>query len=125
MGRILLVEPDHIVAKTYRKALERAGHIVNWQRTAQGGIHTLDAEPADLVILELAISGHNGVEFLYELRSYSEWQNLPVMLLTSVEPTIMQNEVLTKNIKISHYLHKPTTRLSELVEVVNRTVQVA
>lgn len=125
MGRILLLEPDHLLAKAYRKALERSGHDVDWQRTAQGGIHALDTNPRDLVILELEMAGHNGVEFLYELRSYAEWQQLPVVLLTQVGPHIMDNPVLTKNIKIAHYLHKPGTKLSELLAVVNRMVQVA
>ena len=123
MARILLLEPDRQLAKTYRQTLEPAGYEVDWQQTAQNAIHALDDHPASLVILELQLAKHNGIEFMYELRSYTDWLELPIIILSWVGPSIMANHVLRQQIGIARYLHKPTTKLTDLLTTVNRVLR--
>src|ERR1043165_5985871 len=84
MSRILLLEPDQVLGKIYRQALDRAGHQVVWCRAAQSAIHQLDKQPVEMIICELQLAGHNGVEFLYEIRSYGDWQKIPVVIISQV-----------------------------------------
>lgn len=125
MKRILLVEPDRLLAKTYQQTLQRAGYEVFWETTAQAGIHTLDTRAIDLVILELQIARHNGVEFLYELRSYTDWLDIPVIIQSHVNPTIMDNQVLRERLGVRYYLHKPKAKLADLLMAVNQVMQPA
>src|ERR1700741_3726207 len=92
---VLLIEPDKKLGGVYKAALEQAGHAVEMVAHAQDAVHTADEQKPDVVVLELQLAKHNGIEFLYEFRSYSEWQNIPVVLLTMVPPASLQ---ITKEI---------------------------
>jgi DNA-binding response OmpR family regulator len=120
MGRILLLEPDAILGRSYVRALEKAGHEVNWCQTAQTAIHTADQTALDLIILELQLAAHSGVEFLYELRSYPEWGSLPIIINSHVPPNNvgLDQQQLT-NLGIVAYLYKPQTNLRNLQLMVN------
>lgn len=122
--KILLIEPDKMLADNYSYVLERAGHAVSWQPTAQSAIHHTDQDKPDLIILELQLPSHNGIEFLYELRSYPEWQNIPAIILSLVpqESAIGEARIL-KQLGVRHFLYKPQTKLQQLVRVVNRTLE--
>lgn len=124
--RILIVEPDRILAQNYRLALESAGHEVEWRSDGQSAVHCLDEERPDLVVLELQMPVHNGLEFLYELRSYPEWQDIPVIVASVVpEKDVDGGGGQLKLLGVSQYLHKPTTKLSHLVAAVNRLLHAA
>lgn len=110
MAKILLIEPDQNMSQVYTSALKRAGHVITTAKSAQAAIRALDeAGMVDAIILEPQLVGHNGIEFLYELRSYVEWQGIPVILLTNLNALIMQNTILTEKIGIAAYLYKPVT----------------
>lgn len=122
MSSILLVEPDQTLASIYKKALEGLGHSVVCRRTAESAVMALDATPTDLVILELNMALHNGIEFLYEMRSYPEWQSIQVILHTNVRKTQLNSPVLDR-LDVSDYLYKPTTKLTQLQESVEAVLQ--
>jgi two-component system phosphate regulon response regulator PhoB len=73
MANILLIEPDRLLAEIYQRALSSEGHNVVVCAGAQSAILSADQSTPDLVILELQLVEHSGIEFLYEFRSYSEW----------------------------------------------------
>src|SRR5690606_29592146 len=83
--RVLFVEPDDRLASQYTLALGDIAEVV-CVPNAQLAIHAVDEFSPDVVVLELQLAAHNGVEFLYELRSYADVQNIPVILHTYVDP---------------------------------------
>lgn len=113
MALILLLENDVPYAKTLRRALELDGHAVDWTADAQDAIHLADAHKPDLVITELLLGMHNGVEFLHEFRSYEDWQAVPIIVLSNVPPDVYA-EVLKVQFGVTQYLTKSTTRLKLL-----------
>jgi len=116
---ILLIEPDAQLGDIYSSALQRAGHKVDWRRDAQDAIASADDTRPDVVILELQLARHNGVEFLYEFRSYSDWQDIPVILQTSALDLPAGADLLERlGVRAVHY--KPQTTLAELVTSVER-----
>lgn len=118
--KILLIEPNVLLEATYKTALQRAGHEVVSCPGAQEAVFLLDAGDIEIIVLELQLRGHSGVEFLYEMRSYPEWQNIPVLLHTLVanEGLAMQQERFDF-LGITHYLYKPTTSLRQLTRAVD------
>jgi len=125
--RILLIEPDYVLAETYFKALAAAGHRLVVCAGAQSAVLAADQHKPDLVILELQLVEHSGIEFLYEFRSYPEWQNIPVLLHTVVPLAEFNTswELLEHELGVRRYLYKPHTRLSELIEQVAQFTPVA
>lgn len=115
---ILLVEPNRLLAQIYLEVLRRSGHMVRWQTNAQDAIFDADAYTPGLIILELQLAGHSGVEFLYELRSYAEWQRIPVILHSFLPDSWSAKE--RQMLGIADYFYKPTTSLQELEQAVNR-----
>ena len=120
MATILLLEPDKRLAHSYQKALTAAGHQVHWQTDAQLALGVLDEHAPDLVILELHLANHNGVEFLYEIRSYPDCDHIPVILHTMVpaeHPGL--GHKFWPQLGIKEYLYKPQTSLARLVQHVD------
>ena len=115
--QILLVEPDRLLSNTYELALEDAGYKVISANTAQAAILASDKNRPDLVILEVQLVEHSGIEFLYEFRSYEEWQNIPVIINTMVSPSEFKDnyKILKDELGVSLYLYKPQSSLRELL----------
>jgi len=119
---LLLIEPDLLQADIYKLALVQDGHSVDHASTAQGAVHSADMHRPDVVILELQLANHNGVEFLYEFRSYPEWSNVPVVLHTFVPQAELEHTVLGEELGIACSLYKPMTTLGSLKAAV-RTIK--
>jgi len=113
--KILLIEPDAVLAATYVTALEAAGHSVAYAHTAQQAVMLADEQKPGLVILEPQMARHNGIEFLYEFKSYPEWQRIPVIILTSVPPSELEKlSVLRSQLSVVAVLGKSKTSLADL-----------
>jgi DNA-binding response OmpR family regulator len=124
MARILLIEPNRILVEIYKDALKHGGYTVSVAHDAQNAITASDKIRPDLIVLEIQLIKHNGVEFLYELRSYPEWQDIPVVVHSIVPPSeFAQNEVLYKEIGITNYLYKPQTSLTELLRTIDNVLK--
>ena len=117
---ILLIEPDWVLADTYGRALIVEGHQVVPCASAQAGIQAADSHSPDLVILELQLIDHSGIEFLYEFRSYGEWQDIPVLIHSQVPPAEFASnwQLLKTELGVHEYLYKPSTNLERLLKSV-------
>jgi len=126
MAQLLLIEPDDQLADDYTTALVYVGHRVSRVSGAQEAISAADKVQPHLVIMEIQLANHNGVEFLYEFRSYPEWQNIPVVILSMIPPTeFKQATSLWKELCVYAYHYKPRTTLSQLIASVDGLVSVA
>lgn len=80
--RILVVEPDKDLARTMKKWLESEGYSVTVANDGQSALDVLDKDSVDLIILEIMMSGANGIELLQEVRTYDDWQDIPCVIYT-------------------------------------------
>ena len=118
MSQILLIEPDRLLAKTYVEAFKSVGHSVKVCHSAQSAIMCADEIKPSIVVMELQLVSHGGIEFLYEFRSYLDWQNVPIIILTNV-PLIEfadSQQLLRNELKVETYLYKPQTSLKKLLQ---------
>lgn len=120
MKTVLIIEPDAKLAKIYKQALERRGYKVLTSAHAQDAVFAVDTVKPDLILLELQLAGHSGVEFLYEFRSYAEWQNIPVVLLTLTPPhSLAITQETMDSLGIIECMYKPAVTLKQLGSMVS------
>lgn len=126
MSQILLIEPDKPLARVYETILKKAGYKVLTASNSQDAINIADESKPDVVVLELQLVGHSGIEFMYEFRSYVDWQDVPILLHTNVPYTELSDSwsLLTEHLGVSDYAYKPHTSLNKLVSSVNELVKV-
>jgi DNA-binding response OmpR family regulator len=118
---VLLIEPDRLQAATLTQVLTQAGHSVAHAVSAQGAISRADDQVPDVVVLELQLPHHNGVEFLYEFRSYFEWLHIPVVVHSFVPPRELKHAAtLHAELGVARVLYKPQTSFGALCEAVAR-----
>ena len=124
--KILLIEPDNVLSQAVTTGLIRSSYSVTQCKTAQHAINTADKENFDLVICELMLVSHSGIEFLYEFRSYNDWQNVPVIIFSSVPPSefSVSRNGLSRELSVSVYLYKPHTSLKKLLQSVDSLLAV-
>jgi DNA-binding response OmpR family regulator len=122
MMKILILEPDKVLQNIYEQALTGLGFKVDVSSNAQSAISLADSRTPDLVIIELQLVEHSGIEFLYEFRSYSDWQTIPVIINTIIPANEFSNSqlILKNELNISTYLYKPDSSLKQLIKEVNR-----
>jgi DNA-binding response OmpR family regulator len=125
MAHILLIEPDRILAETYGKLLVDRGHSIIPCASAQAAILAADQQQPDVIILEVQLVEHSGIEFLYELRSYAEWQDIPVIIHSQIPAGEFSAnwKILRDNLAVAAYLYKPLTTLQRLLAAVEAQLE--
>lgn len=119
MKRILIVEPSKNLGKLLKEMFVGKSYDVDLATDAQNAIHLADKKSPDLVILEIALPGHNGVEFLHEFRSYKEWMDTPIIIYSQIESTGKDS---FRSFGIAKYFYKPSTTLKELAQAAAETL---
>lgn len=124
MAHVLLIEPDAVLARTYMQALQHVGYTVAHARSAQDAVNEADDTLPDLVVMELQIAMHDGIEFLQEFRSYPEWQRIPVVINTSITPAVLAPvlHALAHDLGVTTCLYKPHTTLQQFISTVNQHI---
>ena len=124
MAHILLIEPNQVLAATYAQALIHEGYTVECVLTSQAALDAADGERPDVIVLELHIGEHNGVEFLHEFRSYGDWQTIPIILNTTIGSEVLKplQETLKRDFNIEICLYKPQTSVARLLTAIKRQV---
>jgi CheY-like chemotaxis protein len=124
VASILLLETDHILAKNLTKFLSGLGHEVRWCVEPQEAIDKTDQNQPDVIVLDLMLANHrSGIEFLYEFRSYPEWQDLPVVIFSQVAAEDLRGCLDSlKQLNVVAYRYKPTTSLIELAKSIDQAL---
>ncbi len=115
---VLVVEPDVFLAKTYRRILSDGGYSVRCSTNAQDAIIDIDSKKPDLIILEIQLRLHNGIELLNEIRSYPDLREIPIIVLTYIPEGSFSGLLNNKQFKVSRYLHKSQTTHQDLLNAV-------
>lgn len=114
--RVLLIEPDKILAKTYVQQFLLAGLDVTLARDGQTAVHEIDAQKPDVLVIELQLGAHSGIEFLHELRSYEDWAGIPVIINSSVpKEAFAVSEAAWERLGVVRYFYKAKTSAKQLI----------
>jgi DNA-binding response OmpR family regulator len=117
MAQILLIEPDKILAGHVRDYFANANHIVVSHHELQQAVSAADKALPAVVIMELQLAGRSGIEFLYEFRSYPDWQDVPVIIYSGLKgEELAAYDRVFKDLNVSRVLHKAETPLASLLK---------
>ncbi len=113
--RALIIEPSRDLAKVISGFLMEEGINADIAHTAQAGLSCADENRPDVVIIELLISDHNGLEFIHEFKSYQDWFDVPIVVYSDLSSEELGVAVGWKeDMNIQKHFYKPTTTLKEL-----------
>lgn len=84
LAKILLVDDDPDIRDSIRIILEKNGYTVETAANGREAMRALDANIPDLIILDIMMATDTeGFDLAYELRSKPNFENLPIIILTS------------------------------------------
>jgi signal transduction histidine kinase/CheY-like chemotaxis protein len=86
-GKALVVDDDAVVRRGVRQALEPIGWQVSEAENGQVAVEALAIARPDVIILDLMMPKMDGFEVLDELRRRSDWQDIPVVIITAMDLT--------------------------------------
>jgi len=88
MATILLIEPDELLRNLLRKFLQWDGHTVVASATARRALDLAESRPIDIVLMEIALPGEDGLALIRSLSSGA--MNRPVIALSYARQTLRQ-----------------------------------
>ncbi|HVP19486.1 MAG TPA: response regulator [Spirochaetia bacterium] len=83
MKRILLVEDDPAIANLIVILLEREGYEVITSPTAETGLELAASRCPDLILMDIALPGMDGLEATRMLKTSETTRRVPVVALTA------------------------------------------
>ena len=101
--RILVAEDDPSLASGVCQVLRNSGHAVDWVKSGMEADAALDANPFDLLILDLGLPKMSGFDVLKRLRSRES--QVPVLILTALDG--VNDRVRGLDAGADDYLGKP------------------
>ena len=114
---ILVVDDDPGVRGLYVTVLRQAGASVMSSGVASEAVGLIELQPADVVITDLRMPGHDGIWLLGELKARSP--GLPVILISGHVEESRRDKLL--ELGFANVLPKPLP-LSDLANAVARVV---
>jgi two-component system KDP operon response regulator KdpE len=76
----ILIEDERQIRRFVRTALEAEGWVVHETDTLRQGLTDAGTRKPELIILDLGLPDGDGIEFLHDLRG---WSNVPVIVLSA------------------------------------------
>lgn len=102
MINVLIVEDEHAISRFLRAALEGDGLRVFDAGTLQRGLIEAATRKPDLVILDLGLPDGDGLDFIREVR---QWSQMPIIVLSArAEET---DKIAALDAGADDYLSKP------------------
>ncbi len=120
MARIVVIDDDEQIREMVRRILESRGHTVEDVDEGNAGIASVAQQAPDLVITDIFMPGHTGIEVLVELRK--AFPNLKVIAMSGGNGSGLLN--LLEDAELlgaDRTLPKPFTP-RELIAAVNDTL---
>lgn len=111
--RILVIEDQKKVAQALQEGLHRHGFDVTLAGDGEDGFFLLNVMDIDLLILDLGLPGHDGIEILKTIRQ--KQIGLPVLILTARDS--VEERVLGLESGADDYLVKPVAFAEILARV--------
>lgn len=119
MTKVLLVEDDQFISDMIETKLAQSGFEVC--KTADGNsvVSELETQHPDILLLDLMLPNRHGFEILKDLREMDAYKQLPVVILSNENGADVEEKSAALN---AQYFFKAMTDISELIPIINNTL---
>ncbi len=80
---VVVVEDDSWAASAHARELQRAGFCVHVAPNGLEAMNVIDGMRPDAIVLDMFLTGPNGIVLLHELGSHSDLASIPVIVCTT------------------------------------------
>jgi two-component system chemotaxis response regulator CheY len=102
----LVIDDDPAILLMITSILNELGYQVTTADDGQQGLQYLtESSPPDVVLVDWNMPVMNGLEFVKSVRSQSQYNNLPIIMVTT--ELEMSQVALTMDAGVSEYIMKP------------------
>ena len=121
MKKILFIEDESALQKTFRDVLEKEGYQMISALDGESGLRLAKSQKPDLILLDLILPRKDGFEVLKELKEDETTKGIPVIVLTNLEDI----ESVEKAIELgaTTYLVKAQYTLEEVIQKVKKALE--
>ncbi len=116
MKKILIVDDEEVIRMLYGEELEEEGYKVITAGSGHGLMEMIERQKPDLVILDIKMAEHNGLDLLQEIRK--SFYNIPVILCSAYSS--FKGDL--KSIAADYYVVK-SADLSELKQKIKMALE--
>lgn len=103
LKKILVVDDDPVVAKSFERVLNNKGYAVITAGNGEEALNKLSAEKYDMVYTDIKMPGMSGIEVAERVKANQPW--LPVVIITGYGT--QDNEARAEAAGVSAFLSKP------------------
>jgi CheY-like chemotaxis protein len=98
--RVLVVEHDEAIRSSMRDLLEGNGCHVTEAVDGSAALASMEPKPPTLIFLDLFMTGSDGFAFVEQVRKHPEWRSIPIIVVTTQDPTSAERKRLNGNVEI-------------------------
>ena len=117
---VLLVEDDQPTREVMARTLDKADWSVSEAGNGREALDQLAKKKPQLILLDLMMPVMDGFDFLLEMRANTDWQDIPVIVLTAKDLTEEDRKTLSGRVEqiVSKGAHAP----DQVVNLVNKVL---
>lgn len=117
--KILVIDDDASIGKLIDFTLSSKGYEVRVAHDTRTGMGMALSDPPNLILLDYAMPGRDGLEFLRDIRTFPDLQDTPVIMITGKGNRELVMEA--RQYRIADFIAKPFD-IELLVERVSQRV---
>ncbi len=110
LRKVLVVDDDAVVGKSFKRVLSDKGYIVTTAQNAHEALKQIREQEFDVVFTDIKMPGMDGVELAERVKASRPWT--PVVIITGYGTA--ENEVRAKAAGVSDFMRKPLS--PEMIE---------
>ncbi|MGA6952719.1 MAG: sigma-54 dependent transcriptional regulator, partial [Candidatus Sulfotelmatobacter sp.] len=112
-GAVLIIDDEAEIRESLQTLLEMEGFVVETADTGEAGLQRIGEQPFDLVLLDLALPGRDGMDILAEI--HAQEPRLPVIMITAY--STVENAVRAMQSGAANFIKKPWDNEKLLADV--------
>jgi len=120
---VLLVEDDQPTREMMARTLEKSDWTVSEAGNGREALERLAQHKPRLILLDLMLPVMDGFDFLLEMRTKPEWQDIPVIVLTAKDLTDEDRRVLSG--RVEQIVEKGACAHDQVVSLVHKALDPA